>query len=265
MRDLAVTTWPVRIPVTVWSQAAASTAIRVNVAINAQCAPFWDNVDSNGYTIAFGDGGGTALTWSRTAWDYANRAATLRVDYTTPAASTTTDNCVIYMYVGATAGADLSGSPANVTAKDAKPQNAAAFPLTLPAPSLAITQTTTPTIEVGSSTAALTTGEETAHLAPVGASFQQWGADTLVNGSTEAETPQWFRAQVYDSAAGLLGNWTDANQNSAAFVPGRGFGVLAYLSPDTEADARLTITVGTSMGYTHVTHHRVSAATPVII
>ncbi|MGA0068724.1 MAG: hypothetical protein ACO3PB_04615 [Miltoncostaeaceae bacterium] len=199
---------------------AASTDIRVNVNIGALTAPFWDTtngVDSDGYTIAFGDGLGNSLTWSRTSWDYAAKTATLRVDYTTPAGSTTTDNCVIYMYVGAP-----------------------------------------PTV-------ALTNGSAVAYLAPVSAPLQRWGGSETVNGSAEVETPQWFRAQVYDSAASLLTAWTSMNQSLAAFVPGVGFGVLAYLSPNTEADARLVVTVGTSSGYTYITHYRVTAATPVIV
>ena len=268
MRDFDVADWPTRIPVTVFSQVAASTDIRVNVNIGALTAPFWDTtngVDSDGYTIAFGDGLGNSLTWSRTSWDYAAKTATLRVDYTTPAGSTTTDNCVIYLYVGATPAGDLAGSPAFTTAKSAKPQLASDYPLSLPQSALVITDTTTPSISVGPPTVALTNGSAVAYLAPVSAPLQRWGGSETVNGSAEVETPQWFRAQVYDSAASLLTAWTSMNQSLAAFVPGVGFGVLAYLSPNTEADARLVVTVGTSSGYTYITHYRVTAATPVIV
>lgn len=264
MRDVAVSDWPVRIPLTVISQVSASTNIRVNVGIKATCAPFWDNVDSNGHRIFIGSGDGASATWERTSWDYANKSAVLRVDYQTNAGSTNADNCVLYLFVGQDSGADLAGSPTHTTAKDGEVQVADDFPVVLAPDSLIITDETTPTIDVGGEAFALTTSEERPAVVPIWHRLTRWTGDTQINGSGESETPQWFRVEVFDSSSSALGAWTDMNSCRLVFLPGQGFAVVAHLTPNSEEDARLQVTVGTSEGRTYILNHRITADAPTI-
>lgn len=265
MRDVTTTQGKQRIPVTVFSQVAGGTDIRCNVKIDANCAPFWEGVDSNGYRIYFGDGGGNLLTWSRTTWDYANKDAELRVDYTTPSDSGTSDNVLIWMYVkDSTGGAtDLAGAPSFTTAKDAKAQSSSSFPVVAEAKPLVVTDESTPTIEVGGPPLALAKDSAVIVAVPLRDRLQRWTNGVTINDSAEQETPRFITAGVVDSSAEALSNWLDIDSVRFAFsAPLGSYAVYLTLTPDTADDAVLTVTVGTSLGQKIPLHVRLASAVP---
>jgi len=246
------TTWAIRVPIVIPAAVAAGTAILASVNMPGAFALFWDHIDSSGYYAYFSDADGNELEWDRSNWDHANRLATLRVEYTTPTGSDTSDIHIVYMYLtkagAGDGGGDNAGSPTG-TAKTGYCPPAMEFPkqgfepLTgdllrdddgtwRPSDKLTILQDATHVV-----------------LLTMGAVFMQNSPGHSVNGKDESEAPSWFTWDVLNDAGVSQTGWfTAEDARCVAGAAGDASALALYLpiEPNGAASNRLKVEITTN-------------------
>lgn len=244
------TEWQIRVPVTITTGVAAATDLRVTVLFDPDFALFWDNVDSNGYFIEFADADGNALDWDRLNWVPATRNASLRIDYTTPAGSTTGDLNVIYMYLtksgaGPTGGGDqsstLSGTP---TAANGYPPPATLFPTQgFKEITGAMVRNDDGTYRPKDELVLLQDGTFVVLLI-FGDVFMKNTPGSEYNGKPESEVLHFFSWDVIDNAGSTQAGWfTETDARVVAGGAGDSTALALYLpvTPDSATSYRLKV------------------------